>query len=301
MARRKSNRDHRAPPSAVPNPFAIDHESSHREPKTQPLTDHPSNDSTPKTLSQKDSNKTGAGRSSSLGISSGDEADEDDDAAEEDEDEDDDDENGDAIAPSDSAIGVHGDQAGHIGIEQCDSDDEVYNAVDNISDSDDGEPGVEKLEERDIIQSVEGNDCGRPATFPRPVSEASDIWEGFDVDNGFFTSDMPYLDEQLDRSELGLLDSEIEMFQSTIVFDDPEPMPSLTGSPSPMRRRVHFNEPIFPPSDSSVTGDEDLNGLFNPAEIPSMEADLDFDNTKQENDDDEDGSSVGSSSGYESG
>jgi len=294
--RRKAIRNARAPSRAAPNPFAIDHEADHKKTKDQP---HVNGLKATKAL-RKNKKMVGVGGGSSQGTSSGDEADGDDDAAEEDEDEGDD-ENGDAFAPSGRAIEGLGDQAGRIDAEQCDSDDEAYNGVDEISDSDADEPGVERLEEQDIIASEEDNGSSRPATFSGPVSEASDIWEGFDLDTGFFTSDIPYFDEQLGRIGSGLLDSEIELFQSAGSFADLEPMPSLPQSPSPTRRRVHFNEPIFPPSDSSVTGDEDLNGLFNTAQAPSMEADLDINFANQENDDEDDGSSVGSSSGYESG
>lgn len=294
---RKASRNTSAPPHAAPNPFAIDHDADHKHFNNKPQV----NGSIASKATQRKRKMTGAGESPSHGTSSDDEAEGDDGVAEEDEDEEDDDENGDAFAPSGGADQGHGHQAGRVGAEQCDSDDEVYNGVDDISDSDADEPGVEMLEERDIIASEEGNDSSRPATFSGPVGEASDVWEGFDLDNAFFTSDIPYFDEQLGRIGSGLLDSEIEIFQSAGVFDDLEPMSLLPQSPSPTRRRVHFNEPVFPPSDSSVTGDEDLNGLFNPAQAPSMEADLDFDFENQEIDNGDDGSSDGSSSGYESG
>ncbi len=292
---RKAPRNTHAPPRAASNPFAIDHDSDHTQFKKQPQVNGPR---ASKAL-QKNKKLTRAGGSLSEGTSSGDEADGDDGVAEEDEDEEDD-ENGDAFAPSGRLNEGHGDQAGRNDAAQCDSDDEVYNGVDDISDSDADEPGVEVLEEREIIASEEGNGSTRPATFSGPVGEASDVWEGFDLDTDLFTSDIPYLDEQSGRIRPGLLDSEIDIFQSTGHFDDLESMPLLPQSPSPMRRRVHFKEPIFPPSDSSITGDEDLNGLFNTAQVQSMGADLDYDFENQ-NIDNEDCSSVGSSSGYESG
>lgn len=294
---RKALRNTHAPPRDTSNPFAIDHKADHKH-----FNNHPQvNGSIASKAVQKNRKVTVAGGSPSGGTSSDDEAEGDDGVGEEDEDEEDDNENGDAFAPSGGADEGHGHQAGRIHAEKCDSDDEVYNGVDDISDSDAGEPGVEMLEERDIIASEEGNHSSRPATFSGPVGEASDVWEGLDLDNGFFTSDIPYFDEQVGRIRPGLLDSEIEIFQSAAVYDDLEPMSLLPHSPSPTRRRVHFNEPIFPPSDSSVTGDEDLNGLFNTAQAPSMEAGLDFDFENQEIDNGDDGSSVGSSSGYESG
>jgi hypothetical protein len=281
---------------AVPNPFAIDHHSNQHQSNNQP----PANGFTASKALRKNRKRTPVGGSQSRGTSSGDEADRDDGFAEEDEDEEDD-ENGNAFAPSGRASERHRDQAGHTDGEQCDSDDEVYNRVDDISDSDADEPGVEMLEEKSIIASEEINCSSRPATFSGPAGEASDIWEGFDLDGGFFTSDISFFDEQIGHIEPGLLDSEIENLQSTGVFDDLEPLPSLPQSPSPIRRRVRFETPNFLPSDSSVTGDEDLNGLFNTAQVPSMEAELDFDFEDQNVDSENDGSAVGSSSGYESG
>ena len=268
------------------------------------------------------------------------EADEDDDG------DDDEDGDGDVIAPPGRTTKDHGDQAGHlvtrgeqqrickagkgtsagkirnnnplrqhiktskrnklIPNEDHDSDDEAYNGVDDISDSDEDEPDMEKLEEKNIIESEEGERISRVVTTTSGrANETSDIWEGFDIDGGLFMSDVPYFDEQYGRTDQCIFDSDLELFQTTSVFNDVEPTQSLTQSPSPSptTRRVHFREPVFPPSNRSniVSNDEDLNGLFNPSKDLGMgPAELSYLRGKCDNDGYED-SSEGNSSGYESG
>ena len=227
----------------------------------------------------------------------------DEDSASEADEDDGEDRDGDAIAPSDHTSTERGDQAGLLLPENeqqkihsagadytseirernlipgqssisrlesmtssklCESDDEAYNGVDEISDSDEDEPDVEMLEERNIIESEEAGCASKAATTtPTQTSESSDIWDGFDVDEGLYMNDIPYFDEQYGRTDQGILDNEIELFQLTSVFDDIEPSP-LPQSPPSSARRVHFREPVPPPSEGSDIPcvDEDLNGLF---------------------------------------
>lgn len=290
----KLMRQHRARSRAAPNPLAIDYEPGHKQPKKQPQM----HVSTANKAVHK--NRTINGTEGSFSHS-GDEADGDEDVGDEDEDDEDEDEDGDVFAPSGRTIEAHGDQTGLCNAEQIDSDDEVYNGVDDISDSDAGEPEVERLEESDIIRSEEAHGSGKPATFSGPTSDASDIWEGFDLEEPFFATEMPFFDEGAEQAGSCFLDSQIDFNQADGPFDEAEPLASLSKPVSSARRRVHFDEPLFGASDSSVTGDEDLNALFNTGMIASTEAILDFDFEGEENDVEDDGSSVGSSSGYESG
>ena len=242
------------------------------------------------------------------------------------------DEDGDVIAPSDRAMGMHGDQAGPANEygdqklrerdvarlnnstvnfrqsgpssrntgsqnEECDSDDELYNKVDLVSDAEVGESDIEKSEEKDIIQSREGNE---PATVPTSATEASDDWAGFDFENELFPTNLSHFEEQYGENEFSILESEVELFNSTNVVADFTSLPSLPASPTPTPRRVRFKEPILPSNDDSdiVSDEEDLNGLFNSAAAMPPK---DRSSPVQDVDNNGDGGSVGSSSGYESG
>lgn len=219
------------------------------------------------------------------------------DAAESDEGNDEDGD-GDAFAPSGRATEGRGVQAGHNNVNSINYEygsDDVYDCVDMISDSDEDGPKVEKREEKNIVESEEDGDLNTVSAHV----ETSDGWEGFDLDDGLFLADVPYFDEQYGRSEPGVLASEMELFKSASVFDDFTP-PPLSQSP----RRVRFKEPVIPASDTSdiMSDDEDLNGLFNTPEGQSMPTGAYLTSESQNNEDDEyERSSCGSSSGYESG
>jgi len=338
---RKSGRTTNAGASATPASSTNDHDSSHKQSQKQPRIEQPGNGFTNTTTNHPTQAKGPLANThrSSCSAEEGNEGSSDDDAAKADG-EDDEDAQSDALAPSGRTTKESGDQAGHLvaefekhapiekslnnggggpeirrptpkeaGVsrrtaatesEGCDSDKEAYDGVDDISDTDEGEPDVEKLEEKRIIELAEGGDA---------VSEAgaSDIWEGFEIDNGLFMSDVPYFDEQYGRTDQGILDSEMELFQNTSVFDDlEEPIPSLPQPKLPPRRRVHFREPVLPPwSETSdvISDDEDLNGLFNSSLGQDTEGGQTLSRVRQGNseDEDEDDSSGGNSSGYESG
>lgn len=307
----------------------IDHAFGHKKSKrNQPRPDEASNPNTERTTAHNSSPKhTGAHCSSSA--PSDDEADGDvsnADAAEPDEESDEDGE-GDAYAPSGRAIKEHGYQAGHsnedvsdpkstfegkrshsppaskgeINITEAkvylrDSDDDVYNRVDLISDSEEDEPNVEKLEERNIIESEEADDLNAAPAY----LEASDGWGGFELEDHLFLEDLPSFDEQYSRIGSNILDSEMEFFQSASAFGGfPSPPP-----PTPSPRRVRFKEPIAQLSnDSDMDSDDgDINVLFSPVAAPTVPSGLDLDlGSPYLEHEIDDGSSVGSSSGYESG
>ena len=325
----KLNHNAHGSSGAAPDPLEIGHTLGHKKSKrNRPQLDQSSNTYTERPTPKSSSPKRGGGHTS-RSTSSDDDADGDvsnADVAEPD-DESDEDGEGDAFAPSDRTIEEHGDQAGHIkgdvsgresifGRKQShasiafeatsknmkaritvgDSDDDVYNRVDLISDSEEDDPNVEQVEERNIIESEEADDLN---TAPAK-SEVSDGWEGFELDDGLFLEDVPFFDEQYGRTDSNILDSELELFQSASIFDQlPSPSP-----PSPSLRRVRFKEPIPQSSnDSDLDSDSgDINVLFSPVAtsmIPSGESlDLGGPYLDYEGDD---GSSVGSSSGYESG
>ncbi|CAD6566705.1 MAG: hypothetical protein ASARMPRED_000117 [Alectoria sarmentosa] len=322
---RKSSRN--APTSPAPNPLEIDHASGHKKSKrNQPRLDQSSITyrERPTPIS---SSPDCVGEHASCSASSGDDADGDvsnADAAEPDEESDEDGES-DAFAPSGRAIQEHGDQAGDIDedisnpesafkgkknlgltalkgntkaikarLTMRDSDDDFYNRVDLISDSEEDEPNVEQLEERNIIESEEADDVN---TAPAHL-ETLDGWEGFELEDGLFLEDIPYFDEQYGRTDSNILDSEMELFQSASMFNGfPSPPP-----PSPSPRRVRFKEPISQLSnDSDIDSDNgDINVLFSPVATTTVPSggDLDLGVPCLDYEDD-DGSSVGSSSGYE--
>ena len=335
----KSTRKGRVSIGVSIDPFTTDHSSAHEQPKRanrQAESQVEAYTSTTQTTKQ-----GGASGGSSARNSSGEDDGEADvgesdvtDAEEEDNDED-----GDALAPSDRAMESHGDQAGPANghddqklrlLEQgdgacledsavdseqsgtsfrnagsqndeCDSDDELYNKVNLVSDAEEGESDIEKLEEQDIIESREGVDTTRqPDTVPTSATEASDGWAGFDFETDLFPTDISHFEEQYGGHELSILESEVELFNSTSLFADFASLPSLPASPTPTPRRVRFKEPILPSNEDSdiVSDEEDLNGLFSSAAaMPPKDRSKFAENV----DNTDDGSSVGSSSGYESG
>ena len=325
----KTNRSARAPVAGVPNPLEIDHASGHKKSKrNQPRLDRSSDSQLEKQIPSSSSSKH-RGDNVSRTTSSDDDADGDvsnADAAEPDE-ESDEDENGDAFAPSGRAIEEHGDQTGHISGDDSDrrlvvegkqrddythpeghvevaetslalrdSDDDIYNGVDLISNSEEDEPNIEQLEEANILESEEANDLNIPPAY----LEASDEWEGFEIEDGLFLEDVPYFDQQYGRSDSHILDAEIELFRSASILDGfPSP-----HQPSPSPRRVRFKEPISELSnDSDMDSDDgDINILFSPATtsvVPSS-GNMNLSGPSLGYEDDG-GSTVGSSSGYESG
>ena len=326
---RKSNRNTQALIGAVPNPLEIDHASGHKKSRrNQPRLDQSSRSYTEGPTSDNPSSKHEGGHTSHS-TSSDDDADGDvsnADAAEPD-DESDEDGEGDAFAPSGRSIQEHGDQAGRINENASnhnlafegnrrhelstfkgkgkmteasdtlrDSDDDVYNRVDLISDSEGDEPNVEQLEEKNIIESEEADDFNIAPAY----RERSDGWEDFELEDGLFLEDVPYFDEQYSRTDPYIPESEMELFQSASIFDGfPSPPP-----PSPSPRRVRFKEPVAQLSnDSDMDSDNgDMNILFRSVATPNppSRGDLDLGGPYLDYEND-DGSSVGSSSGYESG
>lgn len=325
---RKSNRNTRAPIGGASNPLHIDHTSGHKKSqRNQPRLDQSSNTYTESPSPNGPSPKL-EGAHASRSTSSGDDADGDvsnADAAQPDEDSNEDEE-GDAFAPS-GPTEEHGDQAGHINHDSSDresalkgeishdpigsmgktesieakftlrdSDDDVYDRVDLISDSEEDEPNVEELEERNIIESEEAEVLkSAPAYF-----EASHSWEGFELEEGLLLEDVPFFDERYGPTDSNILDSEMELFQSAGIFEG-IPSPPLP-SPSPTRR-VRFKEPIAQLSnDSDMDSDiGNINDLFSSAVTPFLPSgrDMDLDGLYSDYEDN-DNSSCGSSSGYES-
>ena len=114
------------------------------------------------------------------------------------------------------------------------SDDEVYNAVDLISDSDEEEPDLEQMEEKMIIDSEEEHVGGLvPRVHPTsPPSTSTEDWQGFDLVDDTFFSDVPFFDEEIRRTDL------IDLYH------DATPIHSR-DSPSPQTiRRVRFADDV---------------------------------------------------------
>ena len=325
----KTNRSARVPVAGVPNPLEIDHASGHKKSKrNQPRLDRSSDSQFEKQIPSSSSSEY-RGDNVSRTTSSDDDADGDvsnADAAEPDE-ESDEDGNGDAFAPPGRAIEGHGDQTGHINgddsdrrlvvegkqrndyalpkghvevtetsIALPDSDDDFYNGVDLISNSEEDEPNIEQLEEANILESEEAYDLNNPPAY----LEAPDGWEGFEIEDGLFLEDVPFFDEQYGRSDSHILDAEIELFRSASILDGfPSPQ-----QPSPSPRRVRFKEPISEQSiDSDMDSDDgDINILFSPAATRVVPSSANMNSSGPSLDyEDDGGSTVGSSSGYESG
>jgi hypothetical protein len=202
------------------------------------------------------------------------------DAAEADKKETDDDDEDDS-APSDSAIILGDNQAGHIDrkvpatevgqkrkrditalgeealpaaeakaakrtrqtqeIEES-SDADDYTGVDLISDSEEVDCSVEELEEKLIIASEE--DVRLDSMIPLTTL---DEWGGFDLDGGLFLSDLSYFEEQHGRMDPTTLANEVELYNSTGIVQDSAPPPRISDG----RRRVRFADPVSLPHDFS--------------------------------------------------
>ena len=119
------------------------------------------------------------------------------------------------------------------------SDDDDYNGVDLISDSDEEEPNLEKLEERMIIDSEEENNEDPSSTVSpfHAQDTPPDDWQGFNFHDGLFTSDIPFFEDQIGRTEP----------HSSAVVPDSEDA-TMQGRPSlsspPTVRRVRFADDV---------------------------------------------------------
>ena len=307
---------------AAPDPLDIHYTSRHKKakrslPRIEQSSSIYKDGPTPKTSSP----KRGGGHASSS-TSNDDDADGDisnADGAEPDDDSDGDEES-DAFAPSDRAIKEHADQAGHVNgdfpyqgsnfdrkssdtstafqdktavvkasITVGESSDDVYNGVDQISDSEEDESKAEHGEERNAIESEETDGLNNvPAKF-----EASDGWEGLELEDGWFLEDLPFFDEQYGRTDSNILDGGPVLFQSASIFDE-APLPSPSSS-SP--RQVHVSNDSDMDSDSRY-----INILFSPDATPivSSGGELDMSGSCLDHEG-EKGSPVGNSSSDESG
>ena len=336
----KSTRKGRASIGVSLDPLTTDHSSAHEQPKRANRQAESQVEAYTSNTTQTTKQKGASGGASEQNLSGEDDGEADSGESDvTDAEEGDNDEDGDVLAPSDRAMGLHGDQAGPANEhddqklrrleqgdgaclkdsavdskrsgtsfrnagsqnEECDSDDELYNKVDLVSDTEEGESDIEKLEEQDIIESKEGDDTTmQPDTVPTSATEASDDWAGFDFETDLLPTNISHFEEQYGGNELSILESEVELFNSTSLFPDFASLPSLPASPTPTPRRVRFKEPILPSNEDSdiVSDEEDLNGLFNSAAAMPPK---DRSNLAEDVDSADDGSSVGSSSGYESG
>ena len=137
----------------------------------------------------------------------------------------------------------------------ADNSDDDYNAIDFISESDEEEPTMERFEERIIINSEEENST-RPNSpiFQNGLSSvSSDGWQGFELDDSVFPSDMPFFDAQIDQSEPSTLTNDIDLFTFTTLYNrglSPIPLPS---------RRVHFVDDAQRSSDNTSSGVSDVD------------------------------------------
>ncbi|KAL9123033.1 MAG: hypothetical protein Q9187_000405 [Circinaria calcarea] len=129
--------------------------------------------------------------------------------------------------------------------------DDDYNEIDLITDLDEGEPDMEEFEERVIIDSEEDekSNAGSLIIPSWPESLSGDEWQGFDLDNSLFLSDVPYFDEQIGRTDPDVLANEVALYNATSTNYRP-------SSPIPPRR-VRFVETKHPSSASSGTSDVD--------------------------------------------
>ncbi|KAL8742126.1 MAG: hypothetical protein Q9190_005339 [Brigantiaea leucoxantha] len=132
-----------------------------------------------------------------------------------------------------------------------DSDDEVYHGVDDISDSEE-EPEIQRLEENLIINSEEDeNEQYRARILSRSppwASTDSEGWGHLDDSQGLFLGDVPFFDEEIDRTQLSLLSGEMDVFGTSNVLDFEPGSASKVTEPS--RRRVRFaDDHVMVPSE----------------------------------------------------
>lgn len=200
------------------------------------------------------------------------------------------------------------------------TDDEDYDGVDLISESGDEEPAVEHLEEKAIIDSEEDN-VGHalplsPPTSPHFSLSSADFRIADLEDNPWLTED-PFFAEQIN-----LLNPD-DLMNNTDHYGNDTSIDFVTGLEEVPRRRVRFAEPLMLPSETEETAYVKSNDVtVLPSQINALASDKDglisaksntgsgagshqgdetaFEGFESADIDDAE-SSVGSSSGYESG
>ena len=150
-------------------------------------------------------------------------------------------------------------------VETAGSDEDDYDAVDLISNSEEEEPEVEELEEKMIIDSEEENEAvvQSPLLSMGPPSVSSGGWEGFDLDDGLFLSDVPFFDEQISRDDPNLF-NEVAIYNAATSLDGfgSQALEAECTTSTPPRR-VRFEEEVQRYSDSTSTdgSDEEVDGF----------------------------------------
>lgn len=138
------------------------------------------------------------------------------------------------------------------------SDEDDYDAVDLISNSEEEEPEVEELEEKMIINSEEENEAvvHSPLLSTGPPSISSGGWEGFDLDDGVFLSDVPFFDEQISRNDPNLF-NEVAIYNAATSFEEFDSLGPSEAVTTSTPRRVRFEEEVRRYSDSTSTDGSD--------------------------------------------
>lgn len=201
------------------------------------------------------------------------------------------------------------------------SDDEDYNGVDLISESGDEEPAVEQIEEKAIVDSEEDNTgCALPLSPNSPsfsLSSADFRMTEFEINP--WPADDPFFAEQINLISHGDFDNTDNYGH----YDVLDYAAELEDAP---RRRVHFAEPLMLPSENEETASLDSRHATTASvqrdvrksrandgqnvernkrsfeENPgSLGDETPFEGFGTEENNDDSRSSVGSSSGYESG
>ncbi|KAI9752302.1 MAG: hypothetical protein M4579_005686 [Chaenotheca gracillima] len=177
------------------------------------------------------------------------------------------------------------------GVYESSSDEEGdYQAVDQISESGEDEPDVEKVEERFIIDSEEENDDHGASTLRVPSSKESNVahqgesessseadvhggsvgeWEGLDLDDGLFSSDLPHFDDHFARTN-PFLASEIEVFNAVNAYD------RAGSEPIPETKHVRFEDSILRSDSSTTSTSSEDDDVFPDLFVPHSRLDPEF-------------------------
>lgn len=142
------------------------------------------------------------------------------------------------------------------------SDEDDYNDVDLISESGDEEPALEQLEEKAIIDSEEDN-IGHPRPLSPPNSPAFPLYSvGFgNIDHELspWLAEDPFFAEQIN-----LLDPD-GFACDTEYHGHDDSLDLVTGREDAPRRRVRFADPLMLPSETEQTESLKSDGATGPS------------------------------------
>ncbi|MCJ1314025.1 hypothetical protein MMC25_007705 [Agyrium rufum] len=142
--------------------------------------------------------------------------------------------------------------------EDEDEDEDDYTGIDAFTDADQEESLIEELEEQDIIADEEEAAAAAMDLFSLPSSPFSQDWNGFDLEGGLFLDNVPYFDQQLNRSDPADLAIDIGLFNAA-----PTQCENASTNPvTPAPRRVHFADDVLDTKSTYISDLEEIESGY---------------------------------------